>query len=185
MYSISDIRNGLKIELNGEPYEVIEFLHAKYGRGGAYVWTKLKNLITGAVIERNFKPGDKIVAPELETREMQYLYQDGEDLVFMDMETFEQIHTPRKTLGNKAYFLIEGQQFKVLVYKGNIIDVNLPASVSLKVVKTEPGVKGDTVSGATKPATLETGLTINVPLFINEGDVIKVDTRTFEYISRE
>ncbi len=185
MYSISDIRNGLKIELNGEPYEVIDFLHAKYGRGGAYVWTKLKNLITGSVIEKNFKSGEKISEPELETKEMQYLYQDRDDMVFMDMESFEQIQISKEALGNKAFFLVEGQQFKVLVYKGNIIDVNLPAAVILKVVETEPGVKGDTISGATKPATLETGLTINVPLFINEGDSIKVDTRTSEYISRE
>lgn len=185
MYSTSDIRKGLKIELKGEPYEVIDFLHQKYGRGAAHVWTKLKNLLTGAVLEYTFRSGEKIDRPDLATKEVQYIYKEGDQLVFMDLETYEQLYVPAETLDKKAYFLKEGETHKVMIYNGQIIDVNLPAAVVLEVIDTEPGVKGDTVSGATKPATLEGGLVINVPLFINVGDKVKVDTRTFEYLSRE
>ncbi len=185
MYTTSDIRNGLKIELNGEPYEIIDFLHAKYGRGSAHIWTKLKNLLTGSVIEYTFRSGEKIQRPDLETKEVQYLYRDGDNLVFMDLDTYEQMYVQADTLGKKVFFLKEGEEIKVLIYNGQIIDVNLPAAVVLEVIETEPGVKGDTVSGATKPATLEGGLTVNVPLFINIGDKIKVDTRTFEYLGRQ
>ena len=185
MYSTSDIRKGLKIELNGEPYEVIDLLHAKYGRGGAHIWTKLKNLLNGSVIEYTFRSGEKIDRPDLVAKEVQYLYREGDELVFMDLETYEQMYVSANTLDKKACFLKEGETNKVMIYNGQIIDVNLPAAVVLEVIDTEPGVKGDTVSGATKPATVEGGLTINVPLFINIGDRVKVDTRTFEYLGRE
>lgn len=185
MYTTSDIRKGLKIEFKGEPYEIIDFLHAKYGRGGAHIWTKLKNLLNGSVIEYTFRSGEKIDKPDLVSKEVQYLYRDGDELVFMDLETYEQMYVSAHTLDKKVYFLKEGETLKVLIYNGQIIDVNLPAAVVLEVIETEPGIKGDTVSGATKPATLEGGLTVNVPLFINIGDKVKVDTRTFEYLGRE
>lgn len=185
MYSTSDIRNGLKIELNGQPFEIVDFLHAKYGRGGAHIRTKLKNLITGAVIEHTFRSGEKIARPDLETKELQFLYKEGDQLIFMDLGSYEQIYVNEGSLGGKGSFLSEGQEVKGLTYQGQVIDLGLSASVVLEVVDTEPGLKGDTVSGATKPATLETGLTIQVPLFINTGDKVKVDTRTNEYLGRE
>ncbi len=185
MYNTSDIRKGLKIELNGEPYEIIDFLHQKYGRGGAHIWTKLKNLLNGSVQEYTFRSGEKIDKPDLVTKEVQYLYREGDELVFMDLETYEQMYVSAEALDKKAFFLKEGETNKVLIYNGQIIDINLPAAVVLEVVDTEPGIKGDTVSGANKPATLEGGLVVNVPLFINTGDRIKVDTRTFEYLGRE
>lgn len=185
MYSTSDIRNGLKLELNDQPYEVVEFLHSKYGRGGAHVWTKLKNLITGAVMEHTFRSGEKIAKPNLETKTMQYLYKDNNQFVFMDMTTYEQVYVLEENLGNKGDYLLEGQEIKVLTYNEQVIDLILPPSVTLAVIETEPGIKGDTVSGATKNAKLENGLLVNVPLFIEESDKIKIDTRTSEYIGRE
>ncbi len=184
MLSTSDIRNGVKIELEGTPFEVIDFQHSKSGRGGAHIRTKLRNLLNGSVMDHTFRSGEKIPKPDLETKDMQYLYKDGESLVFMDMTTYEQVHVNEEYLQGKGEFLYEGQEVKTQLYNGQILDITLPASVVLEVVQTEPGLKGDTVSGATKPAQLESGLTINVPLFINEGDKIKVDTRTSEYIGR-
>ena len=185
MYSTNDIRNGLKIELNGEPYEILDFLHSKSGRGGATIWTKLRNLLTGGVIENTFRSGEKIAKPDMESREMQYLYRDGDLLAFMDFWTYEQIEARADSLGGKAEYLAEGQQIKVVLYRGEIVDVNLPNTVVLEVTDTEPGIRGDTVTGATKPATLETGLVVNVPLFIEVGHRIKVDTRNGEYLGRE
>jgi elongation factor P len=185
MLSTSDIRNGLKIELEETPFEVLDFQHAKYGRGGAHIRTKLRNLLNGAVMEHTFRSGEKIAKPDLETKEMQYLYQEDESLVFMDMTSYEQVHVRKENLHGKWEFLCEGQEIKTQLYRGQIIDINLPASVVLEVIETEPGLKGDTVSGATKPAQLESGLTINVPLFINIGDTIKVDTRSSSYLGRE
>lgn len=185
MYNTSDIRNGLKIELNGAPYEVLDFLHSKSGRGGAHVWTKLRNLLNGSVMENTFRSGEKIAKPDIETKEMQYIYKEGQFLVFMDLTTYEQIEIPEENLSGKGGFLIEGMEIKSVLYKGQVIDIILPPSVILEVKETEPGVKGDTVSGATKPAQLESGLTISVPLFIEVGDKIKVDTRTGEYLGRE
>jgi elongation factor P len=185
MLSTTDFRRGLKIEIDGTPYEIVEFLHVKPGKGGAFVRTKLRNLLTGGVVDQTFRSGEKVGKPDLETREMQYLYHDGSGYVFMDMTTYEQLTVSDETLKEKGGFLKDGQEVKVLVYNGQPIDMDLPAAVILEVTETEPGLKGDTVSGATKPATLETGLVINVPLFINTGDKIKVDTRTKEYLGRE
>ena len=185
MLSTTDFRRGLKIEIDGTPYEIVDFLHVKPGKGGAFVRTKLRNLLTGRIIDQTFRSGEKVGKPDLETREMQYLYHDGSGYVFMDMTTYEQLTVSDETLKEKGGFLKDGQEVKVLVYNGQPIDMDLPVAVILEVTETEPGLKGDTVSGATKPATLETGLVINVPLFINTGDKIKVDTRTKEYLGRE
>ncbi|MDQ7031688.1 MAG: elongation factor P [Desulfonauticus sp.] len=185
MLSTTDFRRGLKIEIDGTPYEILEFLHVKPGKGGAFVRTKLKNLLNGSIIDETFRAGEKFEKPDLETRVYQYLYKEQDNLIFMDMTTYEQIQVSQDVFGNKGNFLKEGEEVKVLVYKNNPLDLDLPASVVLKVVETEPGIKGDTVSGATKPATLETGLVVQVPLFIAEGDLVKVDTRSGEYIGRE
>ena len=185
MLSTTDFRRGLKIEMDGVPYEIVDFLHVKPGKGGAFIRTKLKNMINGRVVENTFRSGEKMVKPDLESKDMQYLYREAEDFVFMDMESYEQMHAGAAQLGEKGGYLKDGMELKMLLYKGQPLDIDLPASVVLQVAETEPGVKGDTVSGATKPAQLETGITVNVPLFINIGDKIKVDTRTNSYLSRE
>ena len=185
MYSTSDIRNGLKIELDGQPYEVLEFLHSKSGRGGAHIKTKLRNLMNGSVLDRTFRSGEKFGKPDLEARDMQYLYQEADSFVFMDMTSYEQVFVDQDRLGEKGNYLLEGQEIKVLTYQDKVIDIQLPAAVVMDVVETDPGLRGDTVSGATKPARVENGLSVNVPLFIDTGDRIKVDTRTGEYLGRE
>ncbi|EKO40940.1 MAG: translation elongation factor P [Solidesulfovibrio magneticus str. Maddingley MBC34] len=185
MLSTTDFRRGLKIEMDGVPYEIVDFLHVKPGKGGAFIRTKLKNMINGRVVENTFRSGEKMVKPDLESKDMQYLYRESEDFVFMDMESYEQMHAGAAQLGEKGGYLKDGMELKMLLYKGQPLDIDLPASVVLEVSETEPGVKGDTVSGATKPAQLETGITVNVPLFINIGDKIKVDTRSGDYIGRE
>ncbi|MFO7817555.1 MAG: elongation factor P [Thermodesulfobacteriota bacterium] len=184
MLSTTNFRRGLKIEMDDIPYEVVEFLHVKPGKGGAFVRSKLKNMLTGAVTDRTFRSGEKVKKPDLETKEMQYLYHDGNAYVFMDMTSYEQLEVSEETLGEKGGFLKDGQELKVLVYNGVPIDIDLPAGVVLEVQDTEPGIKGDTVSGASKPATLETGLVVNVPLFINVGEKVKIDTRSKEYLGR-
>ncbi|HML54511.1 MAG TPA: elongation factor P [Solidesulfovibrio magneticus] len=185
MLSTTDFRRGLKIEMDGVPYEIVDFLHVKPGKGGAFIRTKLKNMINGRVVENTFRSGEKMVKPDLESKDMQYLYREAEDFVFMDMESYEQMHAGSAQLGEKGGYLKDGMELKMLLYKGQPLDIDLPASVVLQVSETEPGVKGDTVSGATKPAQLETGITVNVPLFVNIGDKIKVDTRSGDYIGRE
>ncbi|BAH75889.1 elongation factor P [Solidesulfovibrio magneticus] len=185
MLSTTDFRRGLKIEMDGVPYEIVDFLHVKPGKGGAFIRTKLKNMINGRVVENTFRSGEKMVKPDLESKDMQYLYRESEDFVFMDMESYEQMHAGAAQLGEKGGYLKDGMELKMLLYKGQPLDIDLPASVVLQVAETEPGVKGDTVSGATKPAQLETGITVNVPLFVNIGDRIKVDTRSGDYIGRE
>jgi len=185
MLSTTDFRRGLKIEFDGVPYEIVEFQHVKPGKGGAFVRTKLKNMLNGRVVENTFRSGEKVGKPDMETREMQFLYHDDSGYVFMDMTTYEQAHVSEDTLGDKGGYLVDGMELKMLLYNGNPLDCDLPASVVLEVADTEPGVKGDTVSGATKPAKLTTGISVNVPLFINTGERIKVDTRTGEYIGRE
>jgi elongation factor P len=184
MYSTADFRRGLKIELQGEPYIIVDSQHVKPGKGGAFVRTRLKSLVTGLVREENFRSGEKVGVPDLQEREMQYLYEDGGQYCFMDLATYEQSFITSGQLGENRSYLQEQIQVKVLFFKGQPIGVDLPNFVELQVVKTEPGVKGDTASGGTKPADLETGATVQVPLFIQEGDVIKVDTRTGEYIER-
>lgn len=185
MLSTTDFRRGLKIEMDNTPYEIIDFLHVKPGKGGAFVRTKLRNLLTGGAIDQTFRSGEKVGKPDMETRDMQYLYHDGSGYVFMDMSTYEQIVIQDENMGDKGGFLKDGQTVKALFYNGQPLDIELPAAVQLTVQETEPGMKGDTVSGASKPATLETGVVVSVPLFINQGDIIKVDTRSREYLGRE
>ncbi len=184
MYDTSDFRNGLKIEIDGTPFEIIEFLHVKPGKGGAFVRTKLRNLQTGAVLNKTFRSGEKVGKPDLVDRHMQYLYSQGNDLVFMDLETYEQFTIPYEKIEDKAKFLKENMEVDVLYYKNEPISIELPTFVELEVVETEPGFKGDTATGGSKPAVLETGAKINVPLFINVGDKLKIDTRTGQYVER-
>ncbi|EFI34852.1 translation elongation factor P [Desulfonatronospira thiodismutans ASO3-1] len=185
MLSTTDFRKGLKIEIENEPYEIVDFMHVKPGKGGAFVRTKLRNLLTGGMLDQTFRSGEKVAKPDLESREMQYLYHDGTAYVFMDMGSYEQLMVDDESMGEKGGFLKDGQTVKALIYRGNPIDIEIPAAVILEVAETEPGMKGDTVTGGTKPARLETGIAVNVPLFINEGERIKVDTRTKEYMGRE
>ena len=185
MYSTTDFRKGLKIEIDGIPYEIIEFQHFKPGKGGAMVRTKLRNILNGRVVDNTFRSGEKVDRPNLESRDMQFLYHEGENLVFMDMTTYEQIHMSEEITDGKSAFLKDGQECRVLLYNDRPLDIEIPASLVLEVIDTEPGAKGDTVSNVTKPATLETGVVIQVPIFVNTGDRVKVDTRTKDYIGRE
>ncbi len=184
MYSTTDFKKGLRIEMEKEPYEIIDFQHVKPGKGGAFVRTKLKSLISGKVIDRTLRAGEKVETPDIEEKNMQYLYSEGDDFVFMDNETYEQIHINKEASAESAGFLLENINVKILYYNGKHINIEVPNFIDIKIAQTEPGLRGDTVSGATKPATLETGLVIGVPLFLNEGDIIKVDTRTKSYIER-
>jgi elongation factor P len=185
MIPTSDFKRGLKIEMDGTPYEIVEFQHFKPGKGGAMIRTKLRNLLNGKIVDNTFRSGEKVDKPDFESRAMQYLYREGEDYVFMDMTTYEQLHMDEDQTSGKGGYLKEGQELKVLLYNGEPIDIEIPASVVLTVTDTEPGAKGDTVSNVNKPALVETGITVQVPLFINTGDTIKVDTRSGEYIGRE
>jgi len=185
MYSTTDFKKGLKIELDGTPYEIVEFQHFKPGKGGAMVRTKLRNILTGRMQDNTFRSGEKVGRPDLGTTEMQFLYREGTDLVFMDLSTYEQLHIHQETVGVKAFYLKESQVVEVLLYQGSPLDFELPVSIVLQVTETEPGVKGDTVSNVTKPATLETGAVVQVPIFVNIGDRVKIDTRSNEYLGRE
>ncbi len=180
----AQFRNGLKIELDGNPFVITYFQHVKPGKGGAFVRTKVKNLLNGKVLERTFRSGEKIEEPDVEDRKMQYLYLDGSDLVFMDTTTFEQTPISQDVVGEGRMFLKENTEVSVLFWRGEAVNIELPAFVQAKVTKSDPGLKGDTSSGASKPATIETGAVIQVPLFIKEGDVIRVDTRSREYVER-
>ena len=184
MISAGDFRNGVTFELDGNVVQVIEFQHVKPGKGAAFVRTKYKNVITGAVVERSFNPTDKYPTAYIERKDMQYLYEDGGLYYFMDMETYEQLPIAGKKLGDAFRFVKENMEVKVLSYKGNVFGVEPPFFVELEVTETDPGFKGDTATNATKPATLETGAEIKVPLFINAGDKIRIDTRTGEYMER-
>jgi elongation factor P len=185
MYSTTDFRKGLKIEVEGTPFEIVDFQHFKPGKGGAMVRTKLRNILTGRMQDITFRSGDKVDKPDLETRDMQFLYRQDDELVFMDMTDYEQMQMTATATGGKDGFLKDGQECRILLYRGQPLDIDIPLTLVLKVADTEPGVKGDTVSNVTKPATLETGITVQVPIFVNTGDKIKVDTRTREYLSRE
>ena len=185
MYSTTDFRKGLKIEIDGTPFEIIEFQHFKPGKGGAMVRTKLRNILNGRVLDNTFRSGEKVERPNLESRDMQFLYHEGEQLVFMDMTTYDQMHMDAEATDGKANYLKDGQECRVLLYNEKPLDIEIPASLVLEVTETEPGAKGDTVSGVTKPATLETGVVIQVPIFVNIGDRVKVDTRTNGYLGRE
>lgn len=184
MISAGDFRNGITFELDGNVVQVIEFQHVKPGKGAAFVRTKYKNVITGAVVERSFNPTDKYPTAYIERKDMQYLYSDGDLYYFMDMETYEQQPIDSSKLGPAFQFVKENMEVKVLSYKGNVFGVEPPNFVELEVTETDPGFKGDTATNATKPATLETGAEIKVPLFINQGDMIRIDTRPGEYMER-
>lgn len=184
MYSTPDFRKGLRIEVNGEPYIIVDFQHVKPGKGGAFVRTKLKNLLSGNVVDKTFRSGEKVGKPDLEEKEMQFLYQDGEGFHFMDNATYEQLAFQEEVIGDSKNFLQENTNVTILFYQGRAINLELPIFVELEVTEAEPGVKGDTASGASKPVTVETGAKIQVPLFINVGDRLKIDTRTGEYIER-
>jgi len=181
----NDLKRGMTLDLDGTLYQVIEFQHVKPGKGGAFVRTKLRNLKTGAVVDRTFNAGVGVGLAIVERREMQYLYRDGENFVFMDTATYDQNSVPAAVVGEMAGYLTEGATAEVSTHEGTAIGIELPASVVLRVARTDPGVRGDRVSGAMKPATLETGLVVQVPLFVEEGDLVKVDTRTGEYLTRE
>jgi elongation factor P len=184
MISTNDFRPGITVEIDGEIYEVVEFLHVKPGKGSAFVRTKLRNIKTQSVIERNFRAGEKFPRAILERREMQYLYNRDDIYHFMDTTTYEQVSLPKETIGDAVKFLKENTLVYVIFHNGTPIGVELPITVELEVVNTEPGFRGDTVTGGSKPATLETGAVIQVPLFVNVGDIIKIDTRTGEYLER-
>jgi len=182
--STADFRNGARLLLEGQPFFIVEFQHVKPGKGGAFVRTKLKSLMTGNVLDRTFRSGERFEEPNLEERDMQFLYASGDNFTFMDTETFEQFTYEKKQLGDNADLLKENMVAKILIYEHKPIGVELSIFVELKVVETEPGVRGDTASGGTKPAVLETGAIVKVPLYLEVGEVIKIDTRTREYVER-
>ena len=184
MISTNDFHTGLTIELDGDIYMVIDFQHVKPGKGSAFVRSKLKNLRSGSTTERTFRAGEKVPRALIERKEMEYLYGSGEEYIFMDTESYEQISLSRETLGDNLKYLKENMQLNILLFKGEILGLELPNSVELKVVETEPGFKGDTAAGGSKPAKLETGLVVQVPFFINEGDVLRIDTRSGAYLER-
>ena len=180
----AQFKNGLKIELDGNPFTITFFQHVKPGKGGAFVRTKVKNLLNGRTVERTFRSGEKVDAADIEENQMQYLYNDGENMIFMDQSTFEQIPILPEVIGDQEQFMMEEMVVGVLFWRGNPVNVALPNYIESKVVQSDPGLKGDTSSGANKPATLECGATVHVPLFIKEGDILRIDTRTGEYSER-
>lgn len=184
MISTNDFRTGLTIEIDGDPCQVLEFMHVKPGKGSPFVRAKIKNLRTGSIAERTFNAGEKVPKALLERKEMQYLYNDGGYYYFMDNETYDQIGLSGAQLEDAVKYLKENMSIHVIYHKGQVLGVDLPNTVELAVIQTTPGIKGDTASGGSKPATLETGLVIQVPLFVEEGDVIQVDTRSGAYIKR-
>ena len=184
MISTSDFHTGISVELEGEIYTILEFQHVKPGKGAAFVRSKLKNLRTGSIAERTFRAGEKMARAHLERKEMEYLYRDGDSFHMMDMETYEQITLSSEQIGEGIKYLKENDHLNVVMHGEKLLGVDVPLSVVLKVEETEPGLKGDTASGASKPATMETGLVVQVPLFVNSGDSIKIDTRSGSYIER-
>ncbi len=184
MITAGDFRNGVTFDMDGQVYQVVEFQHVKPGKGAAFVRTKFKNVITGAVVEKSFNPTDKFENAYVERKEYEYLYNDGELYYFMDSETYEQLPLNADKLGDNFKFVKENDVVKIMSYKGNVFGVEPPLFVELEVTDTEPGVRGDTATNVTKPATLETGAVIKVPIFINAGEKIRIDTRTGEYMER-
>lgn len=184
MLSAGDFRNGLTFEMDGNVFQIIEFQHVKPGKGAAFVRTKIKNVITGGIVERTFNPTEKFPTAFIERKEMQYLYNDSDLYYFMDLESYEQTPLNKETLGDAVKFIKENMNVKIISYKGNVFGVEPPLFVELEITETEPGIKGDTAQGATKPAIVETGAEIKVPLFINIGDMVRIDTRTGEYMER-
>ena len=184
MISAGDFKNGITIEVEGNVFQIMEFQHVKPGKGAAFVRTKLKNIISGGVVEKTFRPTEKFPQARIDRKEMQYLYADGDMYNFMDTENYEQTALNSDEVGDALKFVKENEMVKVCSYNGNVFAVEPPLFVELEITDTEPGFKGDTATGATKPATVETGATVAVPLFVNQGDTIKIDTRTAEYLSR-
>jgi elongation factor P len=182
--STNDLKTGMTLDLPEGLFQVVDFQHVKPGKGGAFVRTRLRNVRSGGILDKTFRADERVEQAVVDKREMQFLYRDGGDYVFMDNTTFEQITVPPETLGDAAHYIVEGSAVMLQFYRDEIIGTDLPAAVELTVTETEPGLQGDRVSGARKPATLETGLTVQVPLFVNPGDRIKVDTRTGEYLTR-
>jgi elongation factor P len=184
MITAGDFRNGATFEYDGQIFQVVEFQHVKPGKGAAFVRTRLKNIVTGATVEKTFNPSDKMPKAHIERKDMQYLYSDGDLYYFMDVETYEQLPINKSTIGDALKLVKENMTVKILSHKGNVFGIEPPTFVELLVTETEPGFKGDTATGATKPATVETGAIIKVPLFVNQGDTIRIDTRTGEYMER-
>ena len=184
MISAGDFKNGITVEIDGNIYQILEFQHVKPGKGAAFVRTKLKNIINGGVVEKTFRPTEKFPQARIDRVDMQYLYNDGDLFYFMDMETYEQIALAEDVIGDALKFVKENETVKVCSHNGNVFTVEPPLFVELEVTETEPGFKGDTAQGATKPATVETGAIVYVPLFVETGDRLKIDTRTGEYLSR-
>lgn len=184
MMSASEFRNGVTVEIDSTLYTVIEFQHVKPGKGAAFVRTKLKNITSGGVVEKTFRPTEKIARAHIERKDMQYLYNDGQLYYFMDNDTYEQISINSVDIGNNLKFVKENELVKIISYNNSILGIEPPLIVELEIKDTEPGIKGDTATGAVKSAILETGTKINVPLFVNVGDIIKIDTRTGEYVGR-
>ena len=184
MISTADFRSGARLELDGEPYYIVEFQHVKPGKGGAFVRTKLKGYRTGNVLDRTFRSGEKFQEPNLDECEMQFLYSGGDDYTFMDTSSYEQFTYPKSQLGDNVDLLKENTIVEILLYHDQPISVELPIFMELEVVETDPGIRGDTASGGTKPATVETGATVKVPLYLETGEIIKIDTRTRTYVER-
>jgi elongation factor P len=184
VYSTSEFRNGLKILFNDAACIIVEFQHVKPGKGGAFIRTRMKNLKTGLILEHTFRSGEKVGKPDLQERNMQFLYASDDEFNFMDMDNYEQVQIGGEMLGDKVGYLGENQEVVMLFHGSEVLGMELPMFIEIPIGETSPGVRGDTASGGSKPATLETGATINVPLFLNEGDVVKVDTRTGEYVER-
>ncbi len=184
MVSAGDFKNGLTVEIEGNIYQILDFQHVKPGKGAAFVRTKLKNIINGGVVEKTFRPTEKFETAHIDRKDMQYLYTDGDLYNFMDMETYDQLAVNADVVGDSLKFVKENETVKVISHQGNVFAIEPPITVELQVIETEPGVKGDTATGATKPAIVETGAQIMVPLFVNQDDVLKIDTRTGEYLSR-
>jgi elongation factor P len=182
--STNDLKNGMALKLPDGLFTVVEFQHVKPGKGGAFVRTKLKNVRTGAVLDRTYRADEKLEHAVIDKRDMQYLYREGAHRVFMDNTTYDQMHVDDATLGDAANYLVEGNSVVMQMFDSTVVGVDLPAAVELQVTETEPGVQGDRVSGARKPATLETGIVVQVPLFVNKGERVRVDTRTGEYLTR-
>lgn len=184
MISTTEFRSGAKVEISGEPFIIVDYQHVKPGKGGAFVRTRLKSLKTGNILERTYRSGETLDEPDMEEKEMQFLYAQGSEYHFMDTSSYEQLSFEQDQLGDSRDFLKENMLAKILIYKGKPLTVEVPTFVNLKIVRTDPGVRGDTASGGTKPAVLETGATIKVPLYLEEGDVIKIDTRSHAYVER-
>ena len=184
MISAGDFRNGITLEIDGQVVQILEFQHVKPGKGAAFVRTKIKNVMTGSVVERTFRPTEKFPSARIDRVDMQYLYEDGDLYYFMDTETYDQVALNAETVGDALKFVKENEMCKICSHNGSVFSVEPPLFVELEITETEPGFKGDTATGASKPATVETGATVAVPLFVNQGDKIKIDTRTGEYLSR-